>query len=154
MSSPVCEGPALSRSPRPVSLPRVLRLPESAQTQPPPYPSRGTGGEVTSDSVHDGSSGERARGARCPASLSLRRVRTRARSGSCGQGPAQIPAREASPTDFGERLCCAHVPSFSFSRAAAGLLAANARSARRGVRGVESWRRPAIAKAGGWKAPS
>lgn len=36
MSSPVCEGPALSRSPRPVSLPRVLRLPESAQTQPPP----------------------------------------------------------------------------------------------------------------------
>lgn len=37
MSSPVCEGPALSRSPRPVSLPRVLRLPESAQTQPPPF---------------------------------------------------------------------------------------------------------------------
>lgn len=31
MSSPVCEGPALSRSPRPVSLPRVLRLPESAR---------------------------------------------------------------------------------------------------------------------------
>lgn len=122
------------------------------------YPSRGTGGEVgvvTSDSMHDGSSGERARGAPCPASLSLRRVRTRsARSGSSRQGPAQIPAREASPTDFGERLCCAHVPSFSFSRAAAGLLAANARSARGGVRGVESWRRPAIAKAGGWKAPS
>lgn len=61
MSSPVCEGPALSRSPRPVSLPRVLRLPESAQTQPPPYPSQGTGGEVTSDSACDGSSGERTR---------------------------------------------------------------------------------------------
>lgn len=58
------------------------------------------------------------------------------RQGQLLLGLLTAPIYEVTPTHLAEWLCCAHVASFSFSWATAGLLASNGRSMQSGVRSV------------------
>lgn len=58
------------------------------------------------------------------------------RQGQLLLGLLTAPIREVTPTDLAEWLCCAHVASFSFSWAAAVLLASHGRSMQSGVRSI------------------